>query len=148
MHLTEESWAKTDPKAHKYAVRYGMIHRLRELHNWLIHRRPRGYWTKERCIEDAKRYSTKSAWSKANASACGIARNNGWLDECCAHMEQKYHPAGYWTKERCIEDAKQFNTTYDWRHQGVGHGYHIACKNGWLEECCRHMVKPKRGSKR
>ena len=47
----------------------------------------RGYWTKERCDEDALKYNSRSEWNKNNSSAYSAAHKNGWLDECCKHME-------------------------------------------------------------
>ncbi|MBV30663.1 MAG: hypothetical protein CL504_08515, partial [Actinobacteria bacterium] len=43
-----------------------------------------------------------------------------------------------WTKSACIEDAQKYKTRSEWDNQSTG--YNAAWKNGWLEECCRHMV--------
>jgi hypothetical protein len=43
-------------------------------------------WTKEKCIEDAKKYKTKSEWINNSNGAYCSAKKNGWLEECCAHM--------------------------------------------------------------
>ena len=50
-------------------------------------RKPRNYWTKERCIEDAKQYETNSEWQKKSGSAYITAWVNKWLDECSKHMK-------------------------------------------------------------
>ena len=47
---------------------------------------PNGWWTPERCVEDARQYATKSEWAKNSASAYQKARRVGWLEECTAHM--------------------------------------------------------------
>ena len=44
--------------------------------------KPRYYWTKERCIEDAKKYSSRYEWQKKSGSAYLSAWKNGWVDEC------------------------------------------------------------------
>jgi len=48
--------------------------------------KPSGYWTKEKCIDSAKKYKTKSAWQKKYPSAYQIAFKKKWLNECCKHM--------------------------------------------------------------
>jgi hypothetical protein len=52
--------------------------------------RPNGYWTKERCLEEAKKYESKSEWLKKSVSSYGSAHKNGWLVECSSHMTPKF----------------------------------------------------------
>ena len=55
----------------------------------------------------------------------------------------KRFPPNYWTKEKCAEFALKFNSRNEWRNARY-FGYEAAQKNGWLEDCCFHMGKPKR----
>ena len=43
--------------------------------------KPAGYWTKARCIKEARKNKTFSQFRKNCASAYAIAWRNGWLDE-------------------------------------------------------------------
>ena len=43
--------------------------------------KPAGYWTKEKCIKEARKNKTFSQFRKNCASAYAIAWRNGWLDE-------------------------------------------------------------------
>lgn len=52
-------------------------------------RKKNGYWTKQRCIDDAAMHIARSEWCHASPSAYKAARNNCWIDECCEHMERK-----------------------------------------------------------
>ena len=109
-------------------------------------KKSRGYWTKERCMEDAIKFSTKELWKINNASAHGAAKKNKWLDECCSHMEKKiYKPRGYWSKERCIEESLKYKTKKEWRDNNIS-SLTCAIKKGWEDECCSHMeedlIKP------
>jgi predicted GIY-YIG superfamily endonuclease len=66
--------------------------------NYQPKRKPKGYWTKEKCIEDAKSYSHKKEWELNSKSAFTIAHRNKWLDDCCSHMIKvgnAYHRAIY-----------------------------------------------------
>ena len=47
----------------------------------------------------------------------------------------------YWTKERCVESASEYNTRSEWGHSEDGWAYQLAWKNNWFEECCKHMVE-------
>jgi hypothetical protein len=101
---------------------------------------PMGYWTKEKLIEDAQKYSSRAEWKKANGSAYATARTNKWLDECCSHMQLLVKPAGYWTKERCLESAKKYPTIVAWS-VGENGAYDAAKGKPWYADATKHMVK-------
>ena len=103
-------------------------------------RKSRGYWTKQRCIEDAKLYTRRSDWQILSNKAYKAAYKKGFLEECCVHMEHVYHIDGYWTKERCIEDAKLYDNRTAW-HKSSPSARGSARINGWHEECCAHMER-------
>jgi len=94
---------------------------------------PNGYWTKERCIEEAKKYKTKTEWSINSSSSYTIAHKNGWLDECTKHMKKLIKPKGYWTKERCIEEARKCKNISEWQKNSSS-SYGSAKRNGWVNE--------------
>lgn len=50
--------------------------------------KPKGYWTKERVLEDAKKYTSKMEWFKASQSAWATAQRMGWLKDCEAVMKR------------------------------------------------------------
>lgn len=102
--------------------------------------KPNGYWTKERCMEEASKYTTKPEWVKNSSPSLQAARRNGWYKECSAHMIELQKPSKYWTKERCIEDAKNYSTRSEWARNNES-SYGSARKNGWVDECATHMVE-------
>jgi len=109
----------------------------------MSNRKPNGYWTLERCMEDASKYRHRTEWNRANQSAYNAARQNGWKEQCCAHMNPASSdgirkPYGYWTLERCIEDASQHKTKDEWR-KASKNACLIASRNGWTDQCCGHM---------
>jgi hypothetical protein len=101
--------------------------------------KPKGYWTKERCLEEAKKYKTITEWKNGSASSYGLACYYKFIDECTAHMIKKRKPYRYWTKKLCAEDAKKYSSRNEWQKNSGG--YKSAVRNGWLEECCEHMQK-------
>ena len=101
-------------------------------------RKPNGYWTLETCMEDAALYTRRLDWAVNSSGACQFARNNGWMDECCAHMITDRMPKNYWTLELCKADALNYPRLTDW-HQQSRKAYDAARLNGWFEECTTHM---------
>ena len=65
-------------------------------------------WTKEKCHEVALMFNSRGELKNYNNGIYTKARINGWLDEICSHMEYVCKPNGYWTKERCHEEALKF----------------------------------------
>jgi len=47
---------------------------------------PFGYWNKERCMEEAKKYFFRSDFMRKSGSAYNACLQNNWVDEVCAHM--------------------------------------------------------------
>lgn len=103
-------------------------------------RKPDGYWTYEKCAEEALKYFTKKEWAENENSAHNAARNNGWFEECCAHMERLTNIP--YTKEECLKSALKYETTTDWARKGKG-AYSASKRNGWFDECTKHMNKNK-----
>lgn len=49
----------------------------------------------------------------------------------------------YWTKEKCYEEALKFNCRKDF-YTNSKRCYDACCRNGWLEEMCKHMQSTKK----
>lgn len=43
-------------------------------------------WTKERCLEEALKYNSRTEFHNSNKSAYNSSIKNGWMDEICSHM--------------------------------------------------------------
>jgi hypothetical protein len=98
--------------------------------------KPRGYWTKQRCLEASSQFQTRKDWQLGSGSSYTIARRNGWLEECCAHMlvlQKK------WTLEEIIESAKGFKSKSEWI-KGNNTSYAYAKTHGWLDLASSHMT--------
>lgn len=130
--------------AYNFAYRNGLLDEV--CSHMKATRKPKGYWTKVRCTEEALKYQTLNQFEKENPMAVRSARNNGWLNEVCNHMEFIQKPNGYWTKEKCFEEALKYQTRTEFQ-RGCESAYSKARKNGWLDELCAHMravMKPSR----
>ena len=100
-------------------------------------------WTLDRCMQDAKLYSTRHKWQLGSRGAYHAAHRHGWLDICCSHMTRCLLAPGSWNLETCKQDANRFKYRSDWSRQSSS-AYHAAHRNGWLELCCEHMKAKKK----
>jgi len=107
-------------------------------------RYPIGYWTKEKCQELALQCETRTIFHKKHPTGYNTSNKNGWLDEICSHMEEKQKPDGYWTKEKCQEEALKYKTKTEFRNY-CSSAYRASLYNNWID-LFSHMTplyKPK-----
>ena len=55
-------------------------------------------------------------------------------------MSEQNHKWGYWTKERCTEEASKYDTKTEFLKKAPLH-YSHAIRKGFLNEICGHMKK-------
>lgn len=134
----QAEWAKASGGAFSSAKRHGWLDEA--CSHMASPKAPMGHWTLERLMEDSQHYQTSTDWKKANASAYATAGAHGWLEQCCAHMSRDRMPAGYWTKERVIESARQFPTVAAWS-LAASDAYDAAKRSGMIKDASAHMVK-------
>jgi len=134
---SRSEWSRNERGAYSSAMRYGWLD-LCCGHMKTTIRKPKNYWTLERCIEDALNYNSRSEWAR-NSIAYQKARKNGWFEECCGHMVELCKPNGYWNNlERCIEEAKKYSSIAKWQRNNSS-SYVSSRSHGWLDLCCGHM---------
>jgi len=61
------------------------------------------------------------------------------IDEICSHMIEIKKPKGYWTKEKCREEALKYYNRTDFCKNSNG-CYYKSYNNNWLDEICSHMI--------
>lgn len=99
--------------------------------------RKHGYWTKERCFEEALRYDTRTAFHTSSSGAYNAAFVHGWLDDVCAHMKVlKTH----YSKEECAIEALKYETKTEFMEKSPIY-YSHAIRKGYINEICSHMKK-------
>ena len=95
-------------------------------------RQTKNHWTYENCMEESKKYKSRSEFCKGNGSAYNVARKNGWLDEY-TWFKRLVKPNGYWDYERCMEESKKYISRGEFSN-GCSRAYEVARKNGWLDD--------------
>jgi len=116
-------------------------------HNWLNEicshmielQKPKGYWTKEKCQEEALKYNTRKEFLINSSKAYSFAYKNKYLNEICSHMIELQKPKGYWTKEKCQEEALKYNTRKEFLINS-SKAYDFASRHKYLNEICSHML--------
>jgi hypothetical protein len=85
---TQAEWNKAETSAVGVASKKGWI---KEATAHMSPSRPNrmanGYWTKERVIEDAQKYSSKTEWQKVSRAAVSKAYKMGWMEEALVKMQ-------------------------------------------------------------
>ena len=100
---------------------------------------PNGYWNNlEHCKAEAIKFATRAEWQKGSPLSYRWATKNKWIEECASHMASNRMPDGYWTLERCQEEARKYNTKVQWRME-YRVSFSKANKQKWLNQCCEHM---------
>lgn len=96
-------------------------------------------WTKDECHKEALKYNKRTDFRDNCASAYKFCQRRGWLDEVCSHINtKKVKPSGYWTKEKCLQEALKYEERGQFQKQSRN-AYYKAWKNNWLDEICSHM---------
>jgi hypothetical protein len=110
-------------------------------------RRPNGYWKLQTLTDSAKGHDTISSWSKAEMGAYLAARRKGLLESVTRHMlthgESISRGRTRWTREACLESARNFAQPVEWERGQAG-AYQAARRRGWYDECVAHMKLAKR----
>lgn len=89
-------------------------------------------WTKELCEEEAKRFTTRQEFYTISKNAYAAAVKYGWLDSF-TWLESIVRPNGYWTKERCEEEARNYSSKKGFL-EGCPAAHAAAAKRGWLDD--------------
>ncbi|MGB5446115.1 MAG: hypothetical protein WBM99_11480 [Psychromonas sp.] len=100
----------------------------------------KGYWQiKENVVREARKYSTRSDFAKAQNHAYTVALKK--FPEAFEHMKYQCTPAGFWNdKSKVLDDAKKYKSIKEWM-RGRNNAYASAKRNNWFNEATAHMVK-------
>ena len=134
---TKSEFRKNNGSAYTKAHREGWVNDV--CSHMTSSQKPTGYWTYDRCKKEALKYETKSEFQKVNGSAYSSSLKNGWVDIVCSHMEDTIKSKGYWTYDRCKEEASKHEHKSDFK-KACSYGYTKSRINGWLEDICSHMT--------
>ena len=102
----------------------------------------RGKWSKHKTYEEAKKYKSKNEFRKSCDSAYQAAYRHGWLKDYTWFEKPPVYNK-IWTKEKCLEAAKQCKTMKEFRENFIT-AHDVSKKNGWFNEYTwlKRAIKP------
>ncbi|MDL2212629.1 hypothetical protein LJC29_01515 [Bacteroides sp. OttesenSCG-928-N06] len=121
---------------YKWAKRLGILDKVTSHMN----RSKRKKITFSMCKITASKCTSRVEFKKMDPSAYSCARENGWLEELCAHMKPMIRTFTY---ESLQEIANKYKTKKDFQKKDSS-AYNSAYRRGWLDDLCVHMIKKKR----
>ena len=81
-HTTQAEWREQEPSAVAVAKKKGwFVEATAHMSASRPNQKANGFWTKERVLDDAKKYSSKTEWRKNSMGAYSKALRMGWIDE-------------------------------------------------------------------
>ena len=102
-------------------------------------KKPFGYWTFDKCREEALKYNSRYEFKNNCGSAYTKSLKKCWLDKICSHMVSKQKPCGYWNYENCKDEALKYKYRNEFKKYSGG-AFNSSRINGWLDEICSHML--------
>ena len=96
----------------------------------------KGYWTKEKCQEDALKYNSRSEFGKKSKGSYEASRINKWLDEICSHMIKLINDE--WTKEKCMGVIEKCYSIKEFREK-YNSAYQSCVRNKWINDICINL---------
>ena len=100
--------------------------------------KPKDYWTREKCIEEIMKFTSKGEYYQYSESQFAV-RKNKWFD-LIENLETKRKKNRYWNKERCQEEALKYGSKKEFKINN-GSAYNSSVRNKWINEICLHMLK-------
>lgn len=93
----------------------------------------------EKHFAEAKRFSTRSEFSKKSQTSYQMLWRHGLLDEACAHMAiSPIYSHVRWTHDSVFFEASKYKNRAEFKRECSG-AYCYALENRILETCCSHM---------
>lgn len=93
-----------------------------------------GKWSKEKCIEESKKYASRNEFFLHSNSAYQKSLKEGWIDEMTWLSNSHNYPRGYWkNKENVINEAKKYTSKKEFAINSNS-AYLAAYRNGWINE--------------
>lgn len=115
-------------------------------YTWLTRERAIiGYWTKERCKEEALKYKSRKSFKIGASYAYASAIKNHWIDEYTWFIETSELIAQNktkWNYDACYQEAKKYNSRGAFS-EGTPGAWAIAKKAGWMKDYTWFVEKKK-----
>jgi len=109
-------------------------------------RNPPGYWTYERCKEEALKYTKRADFINKSKGAYDVVMKNKWDKELLSHLTSPQRYKNFYTYENCKKIAFTFSKVSEFDKK-EGTAYRAVLKNKWYD-LLSHMEYKTTGTKR
>lgn len=75
---------KKEPKVYDVVLNKKWLNEL--CSHMMRNLKQKGYWTKDKCLEESLKYKTKTEWMKNSHKSYDAAHRNKWINFCSSHM--------------------------------------------------------------
>ena len=100
--------------------------------------RPMFRWSMEQASAAAAKFASVSEFRRSHPGLYTMACARDWIDGLTAHMDRSKYENGYWTKQRCADEAKRYETRGDFV-RGCSAAADAAYTKSWMDDVCSHM---------
>jgi len=112
--------------AYRKALKNGWL----DDYTWFLDmKKPNGYWNRETCYEEAKKYFSRSEFQRNAKGAYFLASKEGWLDDYIWFKPL----TSFWTYETCRVEAAKYERRGQFKAGSRG-AYTKSRINGWLDD--------------
>lgn len=102
-------------------------------------KKPDGYWTFDRCNEEAKKYKSKAEFLKNSHSAYVRCAKNGWIPIVCVHMKYRTNiKPSKWDLKACQTEANKYKTLKEFQKNSSS-AFTMIYRNKWQSLCFGHI---------
>ena len=114
-------------KENSGAYNYMQKHSLPKPNSWKANKLQ---WNYDTCYAEASKYKKRSEYRKNSKTSYNVAHDNGWLDDF-TWLKISSMPHGFWTYERCHEEAKKYKTKREFEKGSPG-AYDAVISHKWM----------------
>lgn len=134
---TRKDFRKNCDSAYSISLKNGWLEDISS--HMVLLKKKSGFWIKDTCAIEALKYKTRVDFQNYSGGCYSTALKNGWIEDICFHMKLTHHKNGYWSKQRCYEEALKYNKKIDFINFS-NKAYRAAAKRGYIDEICGHML--------
>lgn len=128
-----KAWREGNLSSYSAAYQYGWMDKCTE--HMPARASSKKIWKKSECAKYAKKFNSRTEWTKGHHGSYRAALENGWMDEL---MPAKNKTRNRILKKDCIADAKKFKSRTEWM-RGASATYFRAKQKGWLDQLMPSM---------
>lgn len=127
---------KEHPNEYNWALKHG---HWADISQHLTRALEHGKHSKQSIARLARDYNDISEFAAAYPSEYSVAVQAGYWKEISSHMPRRNR---LWPREKCFELARSCESRIEFQRRHPG-AYQACCSNGWLDEACAGLEKPK-----